>query len=148
MILDSLANGGRYLALNPLFAAAMEFLRRADLASLPEGRHEIQGDRLFALVARAQGKGAAGAKLEVHRKYIDIQYVVSGTEVIGWRAIETCRQAAGPFDQTKDIGFFADPADSWVTVPAGHLAILLPHDAHAPLAGSGPLHKVILKVAV
>ena len=48
----------------------------------------------------------------------------------------------------KDLQFFRDTADSWVTIPAGCFGIFYPEDAHAPIAADGPIHKVVVKVAV
>ena len=148
MILDRLENAKLYLALNPGFAAAFDFLRRADLASLPAGRHEIDGARVYALVEAKPGRGHSGAKMEVHRKYIDIQFSIAGTDEIGWKAARLCRQKQGEFDPEKDRAFFNDPADAWIPLPPGTFAIFFPEDAHAPLAGTGELHKAVVKVAL
>lgn len=148
MILDDLQAAGRYDALHPLFCKGMEFLARADLESLPGGRHEIDGDRVFALVNRDPGRGRAGARLEAHRKYIDIQYLVSGREEIGWRPTEQCQQVSEPYDDSRDILFFADQPQTWIELPVGKFMIFYPQDAHAPLAATGDNLKVVIKVAV
>ena len=147
MILDLIAMGARYTALHPAFDQAMTFLNETDLASQPEGRHDIDGDRVYALVMSGDGKGKEAAKLEVHRRYIDIQATVSGVEVIGWRPIQSCSEP-GDFDTEADVGFFADAPVSWASVPANSFAIFFPEDAHAPLAGSGPVSKIVIKIAV
>ena len=147
MILDRLENAKLYFSLNPRFAAAFEFLRRKDLASLPAGRHEIDGSRLYALVETKPGRGRAGAKMEVHHKYIDIQFAIAGTDDMGWKAASQCRQPQGEFDAEKDRIFYSDAADVWVALPPGTFAIFFPGDAHAPLAGSGELHKAVVKVS-
>jgi YhcH/YjgK/YiaL family protein len=148
VILDKLTNCRLYLPLHPDFAGAFEFLARPDLASLIPGKYEIADQRLFAIVAHDAGKGHDNARLEFHRRYIDIQYVVSGVEHIGWREVSTCGPVSGAFDEQKDIVFCDDRPQTWLTLPPHHFAILYPHDAHAPLAGEGPVHKVVVKVAV
>ncbi len=95
MIVARLQDAERYSALHTHFAAGFEFLQRSDLASLPDGRHEIQGQQLFALVARGFGRGQENSPLEFHRRYIDIQYIVSGVDSIGWQATRDCRRPAG-----------------------------------------------------
>ncbi|HEX4142094.1 MAG TPA: YhcH/YjgK/YiaL family protein [Pirellulales bacterium] len=146
MILDRLDQAARYTALNPLLAAGFQFLSRADLASLPPGRHEIDGDRVFALVGHDAGRGQSGARLEVHRRYLDIQVSLDGRERIGWRPLAECRQVAEPYSADRDIAFFADEPIVWLPMERGWFAIFFPDDAHAPLAGSGELHKVVIKV--
>jgi len=148
MILDVVANEERLKHVHPGFGPALEYLRRIDFDQLPDGRVEIDGTRLYAMVIRGEGKGQQGAKLEVHRRYIDVQYCVTGSDVIGWKPAATCTDPEQPFDEQKDYQFFRDAADSWVTIPQGSFGIFFPEDAHAPAAADGPIHKVVVKVAV
>lgn len=148
MLLTTLADSVRYENLHPGFPAALAFLRRPDLADLPAGRHVVEGEQIYAIVERRDAVGRERAVLEVHRRYIDLQYTVSGDEVMGWRTLAECRQPRGGFEEARDVGFYEGGPLVWVPVPPGHLAVFFPEDAHAPLAGGGPLHKVIMKVAV
>lgn len=148
MILDRLDNIERYFALNPGFREAAAFLRTTDLAQLSAGRHEVQGDRMYLMMNRAAGRGKQGAKLEYHRRYIDIQLAVSGTDEIGWKALADCRSAEKPFEPEGDFGLYQDRPDIWVAVPPGHFAIFFPEDAHAPMGANEDLVKAVMKVAV
>jgi biofilm protein TabA len=148
MILDDLSRAARYAALHDGFRQGFEFLSRDDLESLPSGRHEIDGDRVFALVNRDPGRGHEGARLEAHRKYIDIQFLVSGREEIGWRPTAECQQLTDPYSSERDIMFFGDAPQTWVELPVGKYMIFFPEDAHAPLAAHGENVKVVIKVAV
>jgi biofilm protein TabA len=103
---------------------------------------------MFVIIDRKDGRGHDGARLEAHRRYIDIQYTIHGDEEIGWSPLAACTAPAGPFDATKDIIFFDDAPSSWLSVPRGSFAIFFPEDAHAPLAGRGALTKAIVKIAV
>ncbi len=148
MILDRLSQFARYSKLHPGFAAAFEYLRRRDLAELELGRHALDGDRLAVILARDPGRGREGSPLESHCKYIDIQYVIHGTDVIGWRPLSDCRDVTLPYDASRDIGFFGDAPETWLTLPAGTFTIFWPDDAHAPLAGNEATHKAVMKIAV
>lgn len=148
MILARLDQCRPYAPLHPRFAAALDFLARPDLRDLPLGRHELAGPELYAMVMRNPGRPRSEALLEVHRRYIDIQLVLAGHDEMGWRALSDCRQSDGPYNAEKDYELFRDTPESWVAVPAEHLAIFFPDDAHAPLVGSGEIHKVVVKVAV
>ena len=148
MILDTLINSARYAGMHPGFARAFEFLAATDLAALPPGRHEIDGDRIYVSIDHTDGRGEDGARLEAHRRYIDIQYTIDGNELIGWMPLARISSPDGGFDDTKDIGFFADRPSTWIAVPPGSFTIFFPHDAHAPLAGRGHLKKAIVKIAV
>lgn len=148
MILDVVASEERLKQAHPGFGAALQYLRSTNLVQLPDGRQEIDGLRLYAMVMRGQGRGQAGAKLELHHRYIDIQYSVAGSEIIGWKPASSCRDPEQVYDERRDLQFFRDAPDCWVTVPPGSFAIFFPEDAHAPMASTGPVHKLVLKVAV
>src|SRR6266540_4017704 len=148
MILDALASSGRYADMHAGFARAFEFLNTTNLEALAPGRHTLDGDKIYVSIDHKDGRGEDAAKLEVHRRYIDIQYTIEGDELIGWMPLARCTAPDGMFDDTKDVGFFADRPTTWVGVPSGSFAIFFPHDAHAPLGGRGPLKKAIVKIAV
>lgn len=148
MIVDRLEHADRYCEMYPAFAKAFAFLNQENLAQLSPGRHEIDGDRLFCSISKGPGRSRSEANLEAHRKYIDIQYVIAGTEEYGWKPTADCRIVHTAYDAEKDIGFFKDVPDSWNDVPAGSFVIFFPQDAHAPLVGAGEIHKAVLKIAV
>jgi YhcH/YjgK/YiaL family protein len=148
MILDTLAQADRYLALHPLFADAFAFLRNTDLGTLQPGKHPIQGERLFAIVEACAGRTRAEAKLECHRRYIDIQLVLDGVDEMGWKPTADCVDPATDYDGARDIRFFNDAPASWIATPAGAFCLFFPDDAHAPLVGAGTIRKVVVKIAV
>ncbi len=148
MILDLLDNAGLYLPLKREFARAFEFLGRPGLEELPLGRHEIDGDRLYAVVDREPGRRKEGAMLEAHDRYIDIQLILAGTDEMGWKARSACKTPAGEYDREADEQLFGDEPDSWLTVRSGAFVIFFPVDAHLPLISTGEIHKVVVKIAV
>lgn len=148
MIVDTLDNSTRYTALHAKFAQAFSFLQKEDLSKREEGRYEIDGDEIFAIVAREQGREKDEALLEIHNTYIDIQVVVSGIDEMGWKARSACTAPAGPYSSEDDIQFFTDTPSTWITTPPGHFVIFFPEDAHLPLISSTVLHKVIVKIRV
>jgi biofilm protein TabA len=147
MILDTLKNAARYAGLKIGCSEAFGFLDQPGLADLPDGKYEISGERVYAIVDRTEGRKVSDGKLEGHRRYLDIQYVISGEESIGWRPAAGLEHAV-PYDDAKDLEFFQGAPESIVRVPPGSFAVFLPTDAHLPLIGEGPIHKVIVKVAM
>jgi len=148
MIFDTLANADRYAVLHSLFPRAFEFLRNTDLMALAPGRYPIEGESLFAIIESTNGRRREEAKLECHRKYIDIQFVLEGTDEMGWKSLCDCQQPVADYKPEKDIRFFRDTPASWVATPPGAFCIFFPQDAHAPLVSNGEIRKVILKIAV
>ena len=148
MILDRLDRAEAYYSLHPGIARAVEWVRNTDLASLSDGKHTIDGTRLFVVINRGPGKGRSGAVLEAHEKYIDLQLSLSGVDEIGWQAKRDCHEVTIPYSAEKDIAFYGDAVESWVAVPPGTFVIFFPEDAHAPMGGTGDLVKAVVKIAV
>ncbi|MFP4163174.1 MAG: YhcH/YjgK/YiaL family protein [Chitinispirillaceae bacterium] len=146
MILDQLGNMHKYVKIHPALMAVLEFLETTDLDGFTSGRRNISGDRIYALATTGQGKGLADTKLEAHRRYIDIQYAVSGIDNIGWKPMASCRRACGEYDSISDVIFYSDAPDTWFGLVPGTFAVFFPEDAHAPLAVNGLLHKVVIKL--
>lgn len=148
MILDTLAQADHYLALHPLFARAFEFLRDTDLQALAPGKHAVQGEQIFAIVEACQGRTRAEAKLECHRRYIDIQLVLEGIDEMGWKPLAECVDPVSDYNEARDIRFFNDAPASWITTLPGSFCLFFPDDAHAPLVSNGHIRKVVVKIAV
>ncbi|MEJ1959953.1 MAG: YhcH/YjgK/YiaL family protein [Nitrosomonadales bacterium] len=147
MILSTIANADRYAALHPLFPHAFEFIRNTDLLALAPGSHAIVGDDLFAIAENVPGRSRDKAKLECHRKYIDIQLVLEGMEEMGWKTLSECHDPIADYNAKSDIQFFNDTPASWITTPPSAFCIFFPEDAHAPLVATGNIRKVIFKIA-
>jgi YhcH/YjgK/YiaL family protein len=151
MVLDILANAGRYESLNSRFAKAFAWLRTMD-GTQELGRHDIDGDHCFALVQTYESKPIEKAKFEAHRKYIDIQFIHSGRETILWAPLDTMKEETMAYSDEKDAALWKLTAGTTpLHVSAGHFAILWPEDAHAPcIEWDKPeqVFKVVVKVAV
>lgn len=148
MILDTIANSGRYATLHPLFPHVFEYIRSTDLPALAPGRHAIIGDDVFAIVERVPGRARETAQLECHRQYIDIQLVLDGVDEMGWKALADCHDPVSDYSAKTDIQFFHDAPVTWIAVPPDTFCIFFPEDTHAPLVASQPIHKVVFKIAV
>lgn len=148
MIFSNLSQSDRYAALHPLFPRAFDYIRNINLLALTPGRYPIVGEDLFAIVEQVHGRTREAAKLECHRKYIDIQLVLEGTDEMGWKALADCHDPVSDFSINKDIQFFHDAPAAWIATPPGHFCIFFPEDAHAPLVATKTIHKVIFKIAV
>lgn len=147
VVTDQISRAGVYSGLSPRFEQAFAFLKRQDLASLPPGTYEIDGRRVYAMVQEYQTKQAAEGKWEAHRKYIDVQYVVSGRERFGYAPAG--RMTAGPYDAQSDLerpngdGAFGE-------LRSGEFILLWPGEAHMPgmaIEAPAPVRKVVVKIA-
>jgi len=148
MIFSTISQSDRYAALHPLFPRAFDYIRDTDLLSLAPGRYPIVGEQLFVIVENVAGRAREAAKLECHRRYIDIQLVLEGTDEMGWKALADCLRPVSDYSAEKDIRFFHDAPATWIATPPGMFCIFFPEDAHAPLVGNGNIRKAIFKIAV
>jgi YhcH/YjgK/YiaL family protein len=152
MIVTNLTNIARQVKETPSLKKAIDFLRKPGLQKLPDGKIEINGDHVFAMVQRYDTQVYDEPKFEAHRKYLDVQFIVSGEEIIGWAPLESMTITEA-YNADKDICFGTVAKEKWTPVylRAGELMVLWPEDAHAPkLAGrkSSPVMKIVVKVAV
>lgn len=147
MILTTTTSIANYIPLNHRYKAIVDFLCNTDISLLPPGRTDILGDELYVNhVLEGKCRPQSEALLEAHRLYTDVQIVLEGKEIMGWRPIGTCERVDKVYDPIDDIEFYADDIDTCFPVLPGQVAIFSPFDAHAPLIGNGSIHKLIFKV--
>ena len=148
MILDSLENYQLYSAINERIAKGFEFLYNTDLDAIPSGKHNIEDDTIFALVQEYQTKPLAECKLESHKKYIDIQYVIRGEEFMG--VTTKNNQTIVEVNAEKDYTFY-EGSTSLVLVSKGMFTIFFPDDLHQPCVQTelaSEVKKVVIKVLI
>jgi YhcH/YjgK/YiaL family protein len=130
---------------------AFEFLKKSDLKTLEIKRHDIDGDNLYALVSEYLTKNEDVAKFEAHKKYIDIQYVISGTEQMSIAPLAMKSEILTPYDATKDIEFMNVKQASHFTATPERFFLFFPSDIHRPsvkIGQNSQVRKVVIKVKV
>lgn len=145
MIADTLNHLERYISLHPGFEKMAQFLQQTDLTTLDVGRYEIDGDNLFVNINSYETQ--PNKKVEFHKKYIDVQIVLSGQEQIGWIPTNLVSHIT-PYDDEKDIAFGTAQTDK-LTAKNDRFFIFFPEDAHQPgLAINAPsqVKKAVFKV--
>lgn len=150
MIIDSIQNASKYFSVHPLFEKAFQYINSQDLANLADGKFEIDGDNLKAIVSNKNGMTAeeSTAKFECHNNYIDIQVCINGKETMGWKPRESCTAQKGDYNPEKDVVFYSDAPDMYFQLTNGQFAIFFPNDVHAPMIGEGPIKKLVIKVKI
>ena len=148
MIVDVMENKELYYGIHKNMKPAMEFIEKAVKENLEVGRYELDGKNLFVLVQEYDSK--TDAKWEYHRKYIDIQYIVSGKEIITWDNIRNVPEGV-EYNEEKDIAKFDMEGGTDVVMEAGYYSILYPQDLHQPgrvFDKVEPIKKIVVKIAV
>jgi len=130
---------------------AFTFLRDSRLDTMAAKRYELDGTELFAPVSEYMTKNEEDAQYEAHKKYIDIQYVIKGKELIGIAPVSDIREIYQDYNDTNDILFFSVNNITNHKADPSRFFIFFPHDAHRPNLKDGEnsmVKKVVVKVQV
>ena len=149
MIFDKLENAELYSRISENLKKGFDFLKNTNLAALEIGKYEIDGKNVFAIVSEYDSKAHQDCRLEAHRVYADIQYIVSGREAIGFASLNG-QTVTVEYLPEKDIVFFSGETTQLI-VEAGMFAVFYPQDVHRPcmqIDGSEKVKKVVVKVKI
>jgi len=130
---------------------AFEFLNNNDLSKLELKRYDLDGINLFVMVSEYSTKNPEDANFEAHRNYIDIQYVVSGNELIGLAPVTSKDSTILEYDGTKDIEFFTSKSGKMLQANNSGFFVFFPEDAHKPgvkVETNDVVRKVVVKVKI
>lgn len=127
MILDTLSSAHAYESLHPRFAEAFAFLHT--VADLPNGRYDL-GDGMYCNLGDVTTHPAGDIALEAHVRYIDIQYLLSGSSLCHWQKTAALTQTV-PYDPEKDVSWYQGKGHL-IPVEGGMFYIMFPTDAHEP----------------
>jgi len=151
MIFDRLTNHHLY-NLGKAWQEAFQFLA-ALTPEIKNGKHYLRGDDLFAIVMGYRTQPAETGELEAHRRYLDIQMLLSGREGVVCHNLADL-QVLQPYDPVTDAELYQIPpiAPARFILSPGSFLALFPHDAHMPCLtldhGPEPVRKVVVKLAV
>jgi YhcH/YjgK/YiaL family protein len=149
MIVDHIKYASGYFNLGAGIRRALEFLQGADLESLPIGRHDVDGDRVFALVSDYTTREPSEAFWEAHRQHVDVQFVQAGAERIA--VGDLAAFACDPYDAARDLVVARGDSARSVDVGPGEFVILFPHDVHMPglvRTRACAVRKIVVKVRI
>lgn len=148
MVTDTIQHASLYHALSPGIRAALDYLACADLMNAEPGRHEL-ADGCYVMVQDYTTAPRGEKRWEAHCKYIDVQFIARGTEIIGCAECSTLRVVEA-YNEEKDVEW-SEGDGSFITMRTGTFMILFPHEPHMPglVSGTrGPVRKIVVKVPV
>lgn len=152
MLFSSISDYAQSVIPADRMAKVLEFLSRDDLATIECGRHDIDGDTIYANVMEFETSPASSKSYEAHRRYADVHFVIKGEEHLACAPVAET-EPEGDFNEADDFGLYTNPArEAWVTLHEGDLVVTPPCDAHKPGCcgeeGPAKLKKVCVKVLV
>lgn len=147
MIYDDLTQAECYRHIKPGIAKAFDYLRANDFSQIENGKYELDGPGVYALVQRYQTRPLAVAVWESHRRYIDVQFVFRGEERFGYVPLSQAPAITQPYQEPTDVQLYA-PGLLTVPLKAGQFAVFFPQDIHAPCLAENDVLTEIIKVVV
>jgi YhcH/YjgK/YiaL family protein len=129
---------------------AFHFLKSANLKDLPLGKQELEGEHLFVSVAEYYGKQKPDALYESHKKYVDIQYVIKGEEIMGLTTLDKVA-VREPYNEAKDIAFYDFDGGEYLKATPENFFIFFPADVHRPSITTGDsvlIKKIVVKILI
>ncbi|MDR1559580.1 MAG: YhcH/YjgK/YiaL family protein [Clostridiales bacterium] len=131
------------------YEKAVNFLLENDHKDLSPGRHEIDGDSVYANVAEYATVPWEKAAYESHRNYTDIQYIISGKEIMTFAAAGSL-EVSGAYNAEKDVLFFENThSGTQFQVSDDQYLIFKPGEIHKSkglIEKSSPIKKIVVKI--
>ncbi len=150
MVIDHIDNAHKYFGLGKGIENALRYLQTTDFAAMPKDKYLLNGELLFAIVNTYDTVDPLHEKMEAHKKYVDVQFIVQGEESIG-HAVMKDQSIAKAYSETDDYFLVHEPPCFFSKLTPGMFAIFYPTDLHAPNLHTHQMHfvkKVVMKVAV
>jgi biofilm protein TabA len=154
MIYGNLKDNGDISIYSQAIQKAIKYLNENDMESVAPGKYEIDGDKMFVQVMDTQTSSRSERKPEVHRQYVDVQFLAKGEEQIAFYSDMQDNETDEEFLETRDIIFYKNnekARESLIKMEPGSFAIFFPWDVHVPaIAVNEPMiiRKVVIKVKV
>jgi YhcH/YjgK/YiaL family protein len=154
MIIGYLSNIKEELALYPrALQKGLTYLRETDFSKVPLGRQEIDGSKIYTMVSEYDTQPKEVRRPEAHKKYVDIQFIYTGEEMIGTGPLAGAGEVAEDRLAEKDAIYYKTlSTETFHVLSAGMFAVYFPWDAHRPNCSAGEtaakVKKVVVKIAI
>ncbi len=130
---------------------AVKYLKDNDFVAMEPGVYEIQGKEIYAQVFDAETGAAETKRPEVHEKYIDVQFLASGKERLGFTPDTGNYEVDERFDDRDLIFYKSVENEGYIEATPGCYSVFFPADVHRPAVAAGEpmkVRKVVVKVSV
>ncbi len=128
MIIDKYSNLLFYSPMIENLEKGMEAIQK--LENLEVGRYEFEGG--FYMVQKGTTNPMWEGTFEAHRKYVDIQIMVEGSEDVAWEELSDLKEETA-YDEEKDAARYLGDTHHTMSITAGMCYIAFPHDGHKPI---------------
>ena len=143
----------KYASIKAICESGYDFVNNALQNGVENGKYPLENGA-YAVVSEYVTKAIEDAKFEAHKKFIDVQLILSGREIIGVMPTERMRlgKCIGEYNPEKDVELYRECGEYEANLlESGDFLILYPEDAHMPgVHADGPceMKKLLLKIPV
>lgn len=152
MIYGNVNNLGNKKAYSPLILELLERLKSGEWDDVENGKYEIKENDIFIIISTYETSPEEEKKPEVHRKYIDIQYIFEGTELIKVATDMGNCNIYSPYNEDNDIMFYTHADnEARLIMKKGDFAVFYPQDIHKPACNyleKSQIRKAVIKISV
>ena len=133
MIYDTILYAKRYRGIHPGIDRVLKEVTAYTPDNYPGGRISLEGDDIYLNLAEYDTHSIAEGMAEAHQEYIDVMYMVEGTEVIYVKPVDRLNHVTKEYDPAIEASLADIDEDGCeVRLEQGDFIILFPEDAHAP----------------
>ena len=150
MIFGNIKDAVRYKNIVKNASKAFEFVSDALENGMENGRYDIDGSKIYAIVSEYDTKSREECRLESHKRYIDLQFVLDGEEIIGVTHRDGLT-VSEKYSCERDVEFYEPAKTSDVLLKKGDFVLLFPEDAHAPAISLNTpckVKKIVVKIEI
>ncbi len=154
MIIDKITSMKSYECMHARFPEAFAFFEELMAKGAPDGKYGLPNkeQEVYVILGTNENISKPEAVAEAHKRYIDVQIVLSGTEMM-YVPAGKCPALSTEYNEAKDVMFYEGVAfeDCYsLRVCEGEFAIFFAGELHAPAisVSKAPttVRKAIIKV--
>jgi XTP/dITP diphosphohydrolase len=150
MIFDHISHPYRYSCPQlPQLSLAFDWISKQSFSTLPDGQYAILGEEVFAILSSYETKAGELGKWEAHRRYADLQYMVEGSELMGYAPLSIMEEIT-EYNEENDFALFDGPGE-FLHFQEGMYAVFMPEDVHMPgieLEEKETVRKLVIKIEI
>ena len=129
---------------------AFHFLKTSNLKEMPLGEKELDGEHLFVSIDDYTTKDKNETRYESHKKYIDIQFVIEGEELMGLTTLDKVK-VTEPYNEENDITFYEFDGGNYIKVTPQNFVVFFPEGVHRPVIKvneNSRVKKIVVKILI
>lgn len=147
MLVSSMKNYKNILKLFPQLDIVFDYISQNVNIKTLDGKYNITKE-IYAVIQTCQPKPKKEQVLEKHKRYVDLQLVLSGKEKIGWKFFDKKFKILKRYNAKQDISFYSNKPNTYINLKKGEFAIFFSEDTHAPLCCDKTVKKCIVKIPI